>query len=235
MPRVSDEAMYEGFAKDYAAHVVDSPYNALYDRPAMLALAGEVCGLRVLDAGCGPGLYAQELLRRGATVVGFDQSPALVDLARRRVGAGAVLRVHDLAEPLHWAGDASFDLVVLALTLNYVDDRVSMLRELRRVLRPHGALLISTTHPTADWQRLGGSYFAVEPVESSLSPQHDWPVRAWRRPLTHVCREFREAGFWIEDLVEPRPVAEMASRYPADYARLEHAPAFVAFRLRPTP
>ena len=37
-------------------------YNAYYDRRAMLALVGDVRGLGVLDAGCGPGLYAQELL-----------------------------------------------------------------------------------------------------------------------------------------------------------------------------
>jgi ubiquinone/menaquinone biosynthesis C-methylase UbiE len=175
------------------------------------------------------------MVRRGAHVVGFDQSPALVELARRRTDGAVDLRVHDLAEPLDWVADACFDLVVLALTLNYVDNRLAMLREFRRVLLPEGALVISTTHPTADWERLGGSYFAAESVEESLSPQHDWPVRAWRRPLAAVCDEFSTAGFLIERLVEPRPVPEMAVRDPESYARLEHAPAFIAFRLGPTP
>jgi hypothetical protein len=110
-----------------------------------------------------------------------------------------------------------------------------MLREFRRVLVPDGAVVVSTHHPTADWLRLGGSYFDVGLVEESLSPRHHWPVRAWRRPLTAACREFRAAGFLIEELVEPRPVAEMGRRFPADYARLEREPAFIAFRLRPNP
>ena len=232
---MAGEAMYERFAGEYAEHAAAGSYNALYDRPAVLELAGPVAGLRVLDAGCGPGLYAQELLARGARVTAFDQSPSLVDLARDRVGTAAEVRVHDLAQPLHWAADASFDLVVLALVLNYVDDRVAMLREFRRVLTPGGALVISTTHPTADWQRLGGSYFTVAVVESSLSPQHDWPVRAWRRPLTQVCREFHDAGFLIEKLVEPRPLGEMATSDPEHHAKLEYAPAFIAFRLQPSP
>jgi len=126
-------------------------------------------------------------------------------------------------------------VVVLALALHYVDDRLAMLREFRRVLVPTGALVISTTHPMEDFQRLGGSYFAVEPVQGSLSPEHDWPVRTWRRPLAEVCREFHDAGFLLERLVEPRPVQEMATRDPDSYARLERAPAFIAFRLRPTP
>jgi ubiquinone/menaquinone biosynthesis C-methylase UbiE len=143
----------------------------------VLGLVGEVAGRTVLDAACGPGLYAEELVRRGARVVGFDQSPTLVALARERAGPAADLRVHDLTQPLTWLADGSVDLVVLALALNYVEDRVAMLRELHRVLNPGGSLLISTTHPTSDWQRLGGSYFAVERDEGSLNPGEDWPVR----------------------------------------------------------
>lgn len=233
--RVSDEAMYERFAEEYAAHVVTSSYNALYDRPAVLELAGPVAGLRVLDAGCGPGLYAQELCTRGAQRVAFDQSPSLVDLARDRLGGAGEVRVHDLSQPLHWAADSSFDLIVLALVLNYVDDRVAMLREFRRVLVPGGALVTSTTHPTADWLRLGGSYFTAAAVEASLSPRHDWPVRAWRRPLTDVCGEFHDAGFPVEQLVEPRPLAAIAASEPEHHARLEQSPAFIAFRLRSSP
>jgi ubiquinone/menaquinone biosynthesis C-methylase UbiE len=233
MRRMPNEAMYDKFAEEYAAHAADGAYNALYDRPAMLALAGDVGGRTVLDAACGPGLYVEELVRRGAHVVGFDLSSTLIELARRRVGPAADLRVHDLTEPLSWVGDASIDLVVCALALNYVVDRVTTLREFRRVVAPDGALIVSTTHPTSDWLRLGGSYFTIEPVEGSLSPRHNWPVRAWRLPLAAVCDEFHRAGFVIVQLVEPRPRPEMAQRYPEDYTRLEHAPAFIAFRLAP--
>jgi SAM-dependent methyltransferase len=125
------------------------------------------------------------------------------------------------------------DLVLLALTINYVDDRVAMLEEFRRVLRPRGAVVVSTTHPMADWLRLGGSYFQQGPVSSSLSPDHDWTVRAWRRPLTAVCEEFHQAGFLIERLVEPLPDPEMAAQDPQAFERLSQTPAFVAFRLRP--
>lgn len=51
--------MYEPFAAAFERHAEDSAYNAHYDRPAMLRLLGEVRGLRVLDAGCGPGFYAR--------------------------------------------------------------------------------------------------------------------------------------------------------------------------------
>ncbi|WP_242902680.1 class I SAM-dependent methyltransferase [Actinomadura terrae] len=227
--------MYERFAHAYAAHAEDGAYNAYYDRPSVLGLAGDVAGLTVFDAACGPGLYARELLERGARVLGCDASPTFVELARERTGGKADLRVHDLTEPLTWVEDGTADLVVLALAVHYFDDRVALLRELRRVLTPSGALVLSTEHPMAEWLRLGGSYFTTEPVEESLSSEHDWPIRAWRRPLTVTVTEFREAGFYIDELLEPRPAPEMATRYPDDYARLEQSPDFIAFRLRPLP
>jgi 2-polyprenyl-3-methyl-5-hydroxy-6-metoxy-1,4-benzoquinol methylase len=81
----TDRARWDPFAAEYAELAEHGAANALYDRPAVLGLLGDVTGKRVLDAGCGPGLYAEELVRRGASVVGFDESPEMVRLARRRL------------------------------------------------------------------------------------------------------------------------------------------------------
>jgi ubiquinone/menaquinone biosynthesis C-methylase UbiE len=223
---------FEGFAADYEQHAANSPYNALYDRPAVLDLCGDVRGLRILDAGCGPGLYAEELLARGAEeVVGVDASATMVELARARVQAHASFRVHDLQQPLDWLESHSFDLAVMALVIHHLDDRKAALREIHRVLLPQGALVLSTHHPTGDWGRQGGSYFDVSLVEETWS--RGWQVRYWRMPLTDVVRECTDAGFAIEGLVEPRPSPAMAVRYPDDYAKLEREPGFIVFRLVP--
>jgi len=229
--RVGRQPQYEAFADEFLEHARDGLFNAYYDRPACLALLGDVAGKRVLDAACGPGLYAAELVRRGARVIGFDQSPRMVEICRERVRPGE-FRVHDLADPIGWLPDGCVDLALCALAIEYVDDRVAALRELRRVLRPDGALVLSRQHPTGDWLRHGGSYFDVRVIHETWSK--GWSVRYWLAPLQVTCEEIHDAGFLIERLVEPRPAPEAAAIDQKNFERLNREPiGFIAFRLRP--
>jgi SAM-dependent methyltransferase len=224
---------YDMFADEFHRHAEGSLYNAYYDRPACFELLGDVMGKRVLDAACGPGLYASELIRRGAQVTGFDQSPRMIEICWELRGADD-FRVHDLNDPLAWLPDASFDLALCALAIEYVDDRVAALRELRRVLKPDGALVLSRVHPTGDWLRHGGNYHDSRVVSETWSNR--WQQRYWQMPLQVTCEEIAAAGFLIERLLEPLPLPEAAGIDPEDYERLCQAPiGIIAFRLRPAP
>lgn len=225
-----DPGQYDSFADEYEEHAAEAPYNALYDRPATLRLVGSVEDRRVLDAACGPGFYLQELLAKGAEVIGCDASPRMIELARKRVGNRADLRAHSLDEPFEWLDDETIDVALCALAYHYVNDRPGFLREMNRVLRPDGAFVISTHHPTADWCRLGGSYFDVSPVSETWS--RGWEITAWRMPFTQVTEEFTAAGFLIERLIEPEPDPRMALAHPATFEKLSIEPGFVLFRLR---
>jgi SAM-dependent methyltransferase len=230
---VGSHPQYDVFADEFLEHARDNFYNAHYDRPACLNLLGDVAGRTVLDAACGPGLYVEELTRRGADVIGLDQSARMVQLCRERVPSGR-FRVHDLADPLDWLADQSVDTVLFALALEYVDDRVRALREFRRVLRPDGALVLSRQHPTGDWLRHGGSYFDVRVIDEVWS--RGWRVRYWLAPLEQTCEELHAAGFLIERLLEPRPTTEAAKIDRARYERLVREPSgFLAIRAVPDP
>src|SRR5215813_1078052 len=117
-PGVND---YDGFAEAYAASNENNLVNAYYERPAMLALAGDVAGRRILDAGCGAGPLFAALRDRGAIVTGFDKSAGMLELARRRLGDEADLQVADLASPLPIPDD-TFDDVTASLVLHYLQD-----------------------------------------------------------------------------------------------------------------
>ncbi|MDG4780783.1 class I SAM-dependent methyltransferase [Micromonospora sp. WMMD961] len=226
----SDPGMYDAFAEEFLEHARDGAYNAYYDRPAVLAVVGSVRDLAVLDVGCGPGLYAESLVARGASrVVGVDASAAMVRLAAERVRGPVEFRQHDLNTPMSWATDGEFDVAVMPLVLPHVDDRVGALREIARLLRPGGRLVVSTHHPMDDWRRLGGSYFTVERVRERWNK--GWDVAYWRQPLDVTCDEFSAAGFLIERVHEPRPSAQLRDRYPDVSERLSASPAFIVFSL----
>src|SRR3984885_14038890 len=142
-PGVND---YDSFAEVYSAENEINLHNAYYERPATLALAGDVAGRRILDAGCGSGPLFAALRDRGALVSGFDKSAGMLELARRRLGDDADLQVADLGRPLPYP-DGAFDDVIASLVLHYFEDWTEPLAELRRVLKPGGRLIASVDHP----------------------------------------------------------------------------------------
>ncbi|WP_222428528.1 hypothetical protein [Mycolicibacterium porcinum] len=75
------ESSYDSFAEGYTAENETSLLNAFYERPAMLELAGNVTGRRILDAGCGSGPLFAALRDRGAVMTGIDMAlPAAREL-----------------------------------------------------------------------------------------------------------------------------------------------------------
>jgi len=178
-------ADYDGFAAAYTAQNDSSLFNAHYNRPELLRLTGDVRGLRVLDAGCGAGRIMSDLRDRGARVSGFDLSPAMIEIARERLGAESDLRVADLGEPLPYS-DNAFDVVIASLALHYVENWASTLAELRRVLVPSGRLLVSIIHPTVYAVVYHGAGY---PARTPPEP---------RRPVVHLLPLLRPAGALTE-------------------------------------
>jgi SAM-dependent methyltransferase len=95
---VREPFSYDAIADGYARGVDDAPYNALYERPATLALLPPVAGAHVLDVGCGNGWYAERLLALGAAVTAIDGSAAMAAHARALADAG--FAVERLVEPV---------------------------------------------------------------------------------------------------------------------------------------
>ncbi|MFD4351694.1 class I SAM-dependent methyltransferase [Nocardia sp. NPDC058518] len=205
---------YDSFAEGYTAENETGLLNAYYNRPALLELAGDVTGRRILDAGCGSGPLFAALRDRGAVVTGIDASARMLDQARRRLGADADLRVADLADPLAFP-DSTFDDVVASLVLHYLQDWGPTLAEMRRVLAPGGRLIASVEHPFANFlgQRLAGeetNYFQTRNrAEEWTMGGQTAQLSFWDRPLHAMTEAFTAAGFRISVISEP-PAAPAA-------------------------
>jgi len=234
-PAVAND--YDSFAGAYSAETEANLINGHYARPAVLALAGDVAGRRILDAGCGSGPLFAALRDRGAVVTGFDKSAGMLELARRRLGDGADLRVADLGRPLPFP-DGTFDDVIASLVLHYLEDWGPALAELRRVLKPGGRLIVSVDHP-----------FAINLMHREAGRQADyfetcnWTVKwtfsgqsalmsFWHRPLHAMTDAFTAAGFRIVVISEPEPAPAARELFPDELAAKPRFLCFLFFVLQ---
>jgi ubiquinone/menaquinone biosynthesis C-methylase UbiE len=229
-------AAYDDFAEAYTAENENSLMNAYYERPATLALVGDVTGRRILDAGCGSGPLFAALRERGAAVTGIDQSAAMLEQARRRLGDDADLRVADLAEPLSFP-DGEFDDVVASLVLHYLRDWAPTLGELRRVLKTGGRLIASVNHPmmvnlTHRHEGPRPDYFESYTWTDEFEMQgRTTRMTFWNKPLHAMTDAFTAAGFRISVIGEPHPVPEARELFPGEFELLDTFPSFLFFAL----
>jgi demethylmenaquinone methyltransferase/2-methoxy-6-polyprenyl-1,4-benzoquinol methylase len=106
-----------------------------------------------LDVATGTGLVARELVRRfGCSVVGIDQSPEMLAVARERTRGLPVEVVEGRAEELPFA-DGEFASLTFTYLLRYVDDPATTMRELARVVRPGGTVaMLEFAVPRGVWR-----------------------------------------------------------------------------------
>jgi SAM-dependent methyltransferase len=182
--------------RDDLAHIHDAGYGELARNAAevlLKALRPRRRGL-VLDLGCGSGILSEQVAAAGYDVLGIDQSPAMLELARRRV-PGAEFRLASL-----WTAELPPCVGVAAVgeVLNYlfVDDNtkrllVTLLRRIWQALTPGGVLLLDVAEPG----RVPG------PGPRQLGNEGDgWAVVVHaeedrrRRLLTRRITSFRKVG-----------------------------------------
>ena len=196
---------YNTHGEEYATMVTDNIYNAMYERPAILNLLPPLGGKRVLDAGCGPGFQTKWMVERGATVTAVDVSETMITLAKARVGEAAQFVHHDLSQPIHFIENESQDIVLSSLSVHYVLDLQTLFTEYARILKENGRFLFSTGNPILEKEYFKREdYFVTELVHDVWRVNEDlMEVKYYARPLSAITAALAEAGFWIENIVEP--------------------------------
>jgi SAM-dependent methyltransferase len=150
--------LWGALARDWAAY---GEQIGLPLQGAALDAAHVTAGTRLLDAGCGAGLLALLAHLRGAQVTALDAAPTLLAVVRERVPAADV-REGDL-EALPFA-DASFDAVTAVNSIFYASDIAAAMRELARVVRPGGRVVITAWGPPEQCEALADLFSKVAPL-----------------------------------------------------------------------
>jgi len=212
-------------------------------------------GVRVLDAGCGPGRFALALARHGAILTLLDISQTQLDLARDRLNeAGLLKRVEgfyrlDIVD-MHELGDESFETVVCygaALSYTY-DQYETALKELVRVICPGGWLLISVDSLFGTLRLVGpldGDTFLKQPdthmnweaVLSGAGVVYTRPRSSeFHQPLVlfnslGLRQALEQVGLQVVDMAAANPVVSEGAQIPRIAASTQAAGALTTLEV----
>jgi 2-polyprenyl-6-hydroxyphenyl methylase / 3-demethylubiquinone-9 3-methyltransferase len=180
----------------------DGEFRPLHDlNPARLdyveARAG-LAGRQVLDVGCGGGLLAEGMARRGARVLGIDLAPEALAVAHlHAMEAGVAVEYRQVAvETLAESAAAGFDVVTCLEMLEHVPDPAAIVAALARLVRPGGHVIVSTINRNAKAFALAivGAEYVMR-----LLPKGTHRYARLIRP-SELARWARGAGLELADL-----------------------------------
>jgi ubiquinone/menaquinone biosynthesis C-methylase UbiE len=121
-----------------------------YESELVLDLLKPGCGEKILDAGCGTGVFTFDLLSAGADVIGLDLSlPMLKKAGEKFKGYSFEMVLGNIASLPFPEG--SFDKVVSVTALEFVENGTGALRELSRVTRKGGCIVVATLNRLSPW------------------------------------------------------------------------------------
>lgn len=207
--------------------------NEFIDMPTVLSLVpGQLAGARVLDAGCGSGIYSATLARRGASVLGVDASTKMLEIATREKPAGCDLTyvLGDIAALT--VPDASFDLVLCSYVLENIRNIAAVFAEFHRVMKPGSSCLISLSHPVRAQaireERDGQEVWTLQDYFVRGERKSDFgggmTVPKYRRPVEDYTEALAAADLLIKRLREPRPLPQGATVDPEGYGKAVRLP-----------
>ncbi|MGO4832981.1 methyltransferase domain-containing protein [Rhizobiaceae sp. 2RAB30] len=232
-----DEAHWTRVAEQWITWARSPGHDAFWAyREGLAKFIGAGSG-KALEVGCGEGRVSRELKALGYHVTASDAVAAMVEAAREMDSADDYRVAGTAALPFE---DSRFDLVMAYNVLMDIEDVPAALREIRRVLKPGGTLVVSLVHPFRDRGRfagpeadapfiMDGTYYGRERFEGA--EEHGgltMQFAGWSQPLEDYVAALETAGLAITALREPVPDHVTDGRL----RQWERVPLFLWFKAR---
>ncbi len=217
-------------------------YNELLEMPATLSLLGNVKGKKILDFGCGSGIYAKLLTKRGAKVKGFDISKNMLAIAKRenpkldlRLGSGYKIPFKE-----------KFDIVQGSLVLDYLKNWDKVFKEVKKVLNKKGIFVFSIGNPVSEVTKkvfINGKKLRVLGINNYFEEKINyayWFAKNGPRvqmPSHHktyetIIKTILRNGFEIIGYKDAFPSKLGKKYFPRDYAIFSKIPYFCVWSVR---
>tara|TARA_Y100000310_G_C20437561_1_gene694458 strand:+ start:82 stop:837 length:756 start_codon:yes stop_codon:yes gene_type:complete len=217
-------------------------YNELLEMPATLNLLGNVKNKKVLDFGCGTGIYAKQLTKKGALVKGFDVSSEMIKIAKDenpkldlKVGSGYKIPFNE-----------KFDIVFAALVLDYFSDWNKVFNQVKKVLKKNGHFIFSIGNPVSEvvkkvkinektFRILGeNDYFKEKKIYSVWKNinSKNMKIPIYHKTYETIIKTILNNGFEIVDYRDCFPLKKAKKLFPKDYSLFSKTPYFCVWKIR---
>ncbi len=241
-----------GFWDSYMGDEGNDFHNQLV-QPAADHLVQPGPGQRILELGCGAGLYARRLAQAGASVVATDGSAAFLDIARQRNQGNKVEFAElDVASAAHWSAFRQlydqFDVAVANMMLMDVSCISALFRNVYAVLRPGGIWVMTLMHPcfnSADITFVAeqkeavrryalqvDGYMAVAPYKGRGIAQQPEAHIYFHRPLHAICNALFKCEFVVDGLEERAFAPNPHQSDRMGFGAMSQIPPLMAIRAR---
>jgi len=154
------QEQYDLISKEYTELVESDPSKHFVQYPSALRLLGDVSGKRVLDVGCGSGIFDRELALRGAIVTGYDASSEQVAKAQAALQDEPMNINYVVSNPQEFKTDKQFDKAVSVLVLHYAPNKEYLEKffsSTNQALKDNGEFDTILVNP--DFKRLGEALY----------------------------------------------------------------------------
>ncbi|MDO8622870.1 MAG: class I SAM-dependent methyltransferase [archaeon] len=241
------EKMYNKIAIDYDKNRTNkktggTPFNEYTEMPASLKLLGNIKGKKILDLGCGSGLYVKKLKQKGAKIKGIDISKELIAIAKKSFPK-IEFKVGTISKKLPYK-TGEFDIVLGALVMHYLDNWNFTLKEIKRVLKPKGIFIFSTENPyRTSLKRTvfhGRKFKEVEDyfnerllINNIVTPEgKNITIKRYRKTYETIMKYILKNNFEILDYIDAKPLPKTKKIFPKEYKKIMDLPYFCVWKVK---
>ncbi len=214
--------------------------NDFIEMPASLKLLGDVRGKRILDAGCGSGIYSKLLAKKGAKVSGIEISQKMIDYAEEYCERFDIDFRKGSIDKLQYKNNF-FDCILCSLVVHYLKEPERVFKEFNRVLKKDGVLVFSTNNPAFTAikevkQEKGKNILSI--VDYFKKKKYYWKMHKSDVRIPSYPLEFEKlfdilykTGFVVEKFKEPYMV-KRDKKIPKHLKKWAEIPTFIVLKCR---